>query len=282
VWLNGRIVRAARARLAVTERGFLYGDGLFETVRTYQGRPFLLAAHLARLRRSARFFSLPVAGTARSWTRSIGRLLAANRLTDAAVRLTVTRGTAAGLAPPLRARPTLLLEARPLDADLAAHQAAGVDVCLLPFARGTGPFVAHKTLAYLPAVLGRRHARLRGAHDGLYVTPEGNVTEATTANLFVWYRGRLRTPGTGVLPGVTRDLVITLARRLGLVTEERPVGRPLLATAGEAFLTSSVVEILPVVRVDDHPVGSGVPGPVTRALQDAYRRRVVAAIRRKI
>jgi branched-subunit amino acid aminotransferase/4-amino-4-deoxychorismate lyase len=274
VWLNGRIVDASRALLPITERGFLYGDGLFETVRAYGGRPFLLARHVARLRSGARMLAIPAPGATSYWARAVGRILAANGIADAAVRLTVTRGTAAGLDPPDHPRPTVLVQARGLDPALPAAQTSGINVCLLPFARGSGPFVGLKTLGYLPAVLARRDARRRKAYDGLYVTDDGDVTEATTANFFAWQDNRLRTPGQGILRGITRDLVATLARRVGLRVEEGPIHRTALRGAQEMFLTSSVVEILPVVRVDDRKIGTGAPGPITRLLQEAYRRQV--------
>jgi D-amino acid aminotransferase len=274
VWFNGRIVDAARAVLPITERGFLYGDGLFETVRAYQGRPFLLARHVARLHRSARLLAIPAPARVSYWARAVARVLAANGIDDAALRLTVTRGRAPRLDPPAHPRPTVLVQARRLDAALPLAQARGVGVCLLPFARGSGPFVELKTLDYLPAVLGRRQARRRNAYDGLYVTPDGTITEATTANVFVWLGDRLRTPAQGILRGITRDLVATLARRLGLRVEEKPVPSDALRGAREMFLTSSVVEILPVVRVDGRTIGTGLPGPVTALLQAAYRREV--------
>ena len=280
VWLNGRIVSGARARLPVTERGLLYGDGLFETTRAYQGHAFLLPQHLARLRRSARALGIPVRGSTPYWRGVIGHLLRANRLTDGAVRFTVTRGRAEGLAPSKRPHPTVLIQIREVEPELKAGQVRGVGVCLLPFDRGPAFLAVHKTLAYLPAVLGRREANRQGAEEGLYVTPDGFVTEATTANVFVCCQNRIRTPRSGVLPGITRSLVIELARALGYRVEEQPLPRRLLTTATEIFLTSSVVEVLPVSRINSHHVGTGGPGPVTRALQEAYSARVSRALRK--
>jgi len=280
VWLNGRIVPGGKARVPVAERGLLYGDGLFETTRVYRGHAFLLPRHLARLRRSARTFGIPVPGSDRYWRTVIGRLLATNHLTDAAVRLTVTRGTAEGLVPSKHPRPTVLVQTRPLEPGLEKAQQRGVAVCLLPFDQGPEFLATHKTLAYLPAVLGRREARRQGAHEGLYVTEDGLITEATTANVFVWHQNHLRTPARGVLPGIARSLLIDLARSLGYRVEERPLPRSLLKRATEVFLTSSVVEVLPVSRIGSHPVGTGRPGPVTRTLQEAYRARVARALRK--
>jgi branched-subunit amino acid aminotransferase/4-amino-4-deoxychorismate lyase len=281
VWLNGRIVRAAAARLRVSDRGLLYGDGLFETLRVYSRHPFLLAAHLGRMRRSARRLGIPFPGDAAYWDGVIRRLCAANGLRDAAVRLTITRGVGPGLLPGRGRRPTLLVEARRLDPALSAARARGIAVAVLPFGRGDDFLAAHKTLAYLPAVLGRREAARRGLDDALYLGADGTVTEATTANLFVCHGRRVRTPRAGILPGITRAIVLDLARRLGHVVEERPVPRDLLRSAAEVFLTSSVAEIRPVVRIESRVVGAGVPGPVTRALQAAYRARVLRAIRRR-
>jgi branched-subunit amino acid aminotransferase/4-amino-4-deoxychorismate lyase len=280
VWLNGRIVRGARARLPVTDRGLLYGDGLFETTRVYQGHAFLLPLHLARLRRSARTLGIPVRGSIRYWRGVIGQLLRANRLTDAAVRFTVTRGRAEGLSPSKRPHPTVLIQVREVDPGLKAGQVRGVVACLLPFDRGPAFLAPHKTLAYLPAVLGRREAHRQGAEEGLYVTTDGFVTEAATANVFACCQNRIRTPRSGVLPGITRSLVIELARALGYRVEEQPLPRRLLTAATEIFLTSSIVEVLPVSRIGNRRVGTGIPGPVTRTLQEAYSARVARALRK--
>lgn len=281
VWIDGRFVAGSDARISPADRGFLLGDGLFETMRLYEGEPFLLSWHLERLQRSAGFLEIPFPRRPLSyWRRVIRRLSTVNGLPDAALRLTVSRGVGHGLAPPPASKPTLLLQVRPLEPDLARMRASGVKACIAPFERGVGPFVQHKTLGYLPAVVARTRARRRNAYEALYTTPRGHVTEATTANLFVVHGRRIRTPGDEVLPGTSRRLVIMLCRRLGYAVSERPVTRSHLARASEVFLTSSVVEVLPVVRIEGRVVGNGRPGPVTRALQRAYADRVAKEGRR--
>ena len=284
VWLDGRIVRGAAAVVPIADRGLLYGDGLFETLRVYARQPFRLAAHLARLRRSARTLGMPVPGDDEHWYRAIARVCRANRLVEAAVRLTVTRGSATGLWPTTRTRPRLILQARAIDPALAIARAHGIAVALLPFDRGAGPpygvAYRHKTLAYLPAVLGRRDALRRGFADGLYLDATGAVTEATTANLFLCRGRHLLTPPAGILPGITRGVVLQLARRLGYAVEERPLRRRHLRGASEVFLTSSIAEIVPVVRIETDVIGNGAPGPVTRRLQAAYAACVARATRR--
>src|SRR5437773_2696920 len=220
VWLNGRFLPARDARVSALDRGLLHGDGVYDTWRTYGGLPFATAAHLRRLAGAARALGLPAPGPARGWERRARLLVARAGLADAAVRLTVTRGVAGeGLAPERRARPTLLLSARQLPAHLEPRRREGIPVVLLPFPRDAGaPWGGLKLVGHPSAVVGRVTASRRGAAEGLYVTAAAEVTEATSANVFLVERGALVTPprDAGILPGVTRALVIALARRAGL------------------------------------------------------------------
>ncbi len=272
VWLNGKIVSTASAGVNVLDRGLQYGDGLFETLRVYRGQVFALQEHLARLRASARFLGIPVPRIA--WSRSLNELLKGNRLSgDAWVRIVLTRGSAApGLLPPRKPQPTLLLLAGELDPSLARRARVGVRVELLPFAT-EGPLAGHKTLHYLPAMLAKQLAHRHGAYEGLYVDARGYLSEGATSNLFVVRGQMLLTPPTrGILPGVTRSKVLDLASghpHLGVA--ERNLRVQALLTADEAFLSSSLAEIVPILRVGSHRIGSGKPGTITRALQVAYR-----------
>ena len=284
IWLNGRFLPARDARVSALDRGLLHGDGVYDTWRTYGGLPFATAAHLRRLAGAARALGLPAPGPARGWERRARLLVARAGLADAAVRLTVTRGVAGeGLAPERRARPTLLLSARQLPAHLEPRRREGIPVVLLPFPRDAGaPWGGLKLVGHPSAVVGRVTASRRGAAEGLYVTAAGEVTEATSANVFLVERGALVTPprASGILPGVTRALVIALARRAGLRVREERIAAPRLRRAREIFLTASTIEILPVVRIDGRAVGPGRPGPVTRRLQSAYAAHVAAVLRR--
>ena len=284
IWLNGRFLPARDARVSALDRGLLHGDGVYDTWRTYGGLPFATAAHLRRLAGAARALGLPAPGPARGWERRARLLVARAGLADAAVRLTVTRGVAGeGLAPERRARPTLLLSARQLPAHLEPRRREGIPVVLLPFPRDAGaPWGGLKLVGHPSAVVGRVTASRRGAAEGLYVTAAGEVTEATSANVFLVERGALVTPprASGILPGVTRALVIALARRAGLRVREERIAAPRLRRAREIFLTASTIEILPVVRIDGRAVGPGRPGPVTRRLQSAYAAHVAGVLRR--
>lgn len=281
VWLNGRLVEASRARVPALDRGLLHGDGLYETWRTYGGEPFAVAAHLRRLAAAARRLRLRVPGDADLWTRRSRLLVRRNGLPDAAVRLTITRGNGGeAIVPERRAAPTVLLLARPLPADLARRRRDGVHAVRLPFPRDASAFWGSlKLLGHASAVAGRMVAAARGADEGLYVTAAGEVTEGTTSNVFAVVRGVLLTPplDAGILPGVTRAMVLALARRARLRVREAPLPARGLTSADELFLTASTVEILPVVRLDGRRVGDGRPGPVTRALQARYAAAVARA-----
>ncbi len=272
VWFQGRVVKSTQARVSVFDRGLLYGDGLFETLRSYDGRIFALREHLVRMRRSARALGYRV--PLLDWEAGLTKLLAANRLADASIRITLTRGAAPpGLLPPARCDPSVFAFALPLPSSLVRNQQRGISVISVPFSR-LPAFAAFKLLDYVPALMARREAAKRKAQEALY-TSQGYVQEATTANVF-WVTNRvLKTPPlNGPLPGVTRELVLRLARGLGMAVAESRLAVEELAEVDELFLTSSVVEVLPVVRVDGRRVGEGVPGPFTRALQRAYRQFV--------
>jgi D-amino acid aminotransferase len=281
VWLNGRLLDARDARVSALDRGFLHGDGVYDTWRTYAGRPFALDAHLRRLAAAARRLELPAPGAAATWAARTRRLLRQNALADAAVRLTITRGPdGIGPVPVGRGTPTRLLTVRRLPSTLAAEQARGVAVTLLPFARNAGPNWGDvKLVGHASAVMGKLLAARRGAVEGLYVTPERTVSEGTTTNVFVIERGVLVTPPAdgSILPGVTRDLVLALARRAGIRVREATIPIARLRRADEVFVTASTVELLPVVRIDRTTVADGRPGSRTRALQAAYRATIERA-----
>ena len=275
VHVNGRLWPARRAHVSALDRGLLYGDGLFETVRAYNGRVFALPQHLARLRGSARF--LTMAFPRRPWQQDIDTLLQRNGLrgADAWVRITLTRGAAApGLLPRARMRPTVVISAGRLPSAIATAQRRGVRVSLFPFARH-GFLAEHKVLAYLPAVLGKALAARHGAFEGLFVDGDGRVAEGTTSNVFIRRRRQwLTPPAAGILPGITRRLVIDVATADGLRVQERALTPADVMAADEAFLTSSLIEMVPVTRVDDHEIGDAQIGAATRRLQQLYRQMV--------
>lgn len=281
VFLNGRITDASRATVSVYDRGLLYGDGLFETMRAYKGVAFAIDQHFHRLRTSADIFGLPIPNL--DWPATIAELLKKNGLErqDAWVRLTITRGPAEPrVLPPDLSKPTTIIMVRALDRDIAQHQKHGVKVALLPFSRH-GFIPEHKSLNYLPAVIGKVLASYHGAYEGIFVRSDHVLTEGTTTSVFVVRDGALMTaPEGGILPGVTRSLVIDLAQAAGLRVAEREITTADLRLADEAFLTSSMIELVPIVLVDDAPLGKGTPGPLTVKLQKMYAQAVKDSLKR--
>lgn len=272
VHLNGRIVPENEARISPDDRGFLMGDGVFETLRTYGGHLHAWDEHVERLRRSCATARLPFPDDLRE---KVVALLRANGLADAAVRITLTRGPGGrGASPQGAGPPTVLITAKPIQVPASVYETG---VRLLTCARRRIGAEAldpgMKTTNYLVNVLARIEAEENGADDALFVDADGFVVEATQANLFAIEGDALLTPplSSGCLPGVTRATLLRIAKRSGFTPRETPLRADALAAMDEVFLASSVTELAPVVSVDGARVGEGRPGERTRALHRAYR-----------
>ena len=271
------------ARVSLFDGGYLYGDGLYETLRLYAGRPADLDGHLGRLTRELELLGYAWRPEAAAIRALLGELATRNGLAgqDARARLTVSRGGSPDDPLPLAgfdALPeTISAWVTPIAPEVAAWQRDGIAACVMksPFARGNFPQL--KTLNYLPALMALRFAHAEGCQEALLVDRQGKLLEGTCSNLFVVRDGQLLTPPSrlGLLAGRTRARVLGLAAAAGLRPLESALERRDLLTAPEAFLSGSVKEIVPLVRVDGQPVGEGLPGPVTRDLQKRYRQAVL-------
>ncbi len=274
--IQGRIVPLKDARVPVEDRGFQFGDAVYEVVRTYGGRPFALSMHVARLRRSARAVDLPVPWDDERLTRWIGQLVRRSGFREAKIYVQVTRGAAPRNHPvPAIVRPALVMTVRRLGPPDRALRARGIRAVTMPDSRWARCDI--KTVNLLANVLAREEARRRGADDAVFIR-DGFVAEATAANVFAVVKGRLVTPpeGPSILSGVTRACLIELAREAGIPVAERRVAARDLKRADEIFLTGTTVEVLPVVRLDGRPVGSGKPGPAAARLLREWRGAVLA------
>jgi branched-chain amino acid aminotransferase len=285
VAIDGVLVPRERAVVSVYDRGFLYGDAVFETIRTYGGEPFKLEEHAERLAWSAERIGMTLPLAPSDVVLEIRRNLTEVRAQHPAVgdlvaRIMVTRGEGQfGLDPAGADKPrrvTFIHPYRPLP---ASHQEDGVAVVTRTAYRPSDAAKGAKVGNYLESIVLLRDARAQGAHEAIVVDGQGRVLEGTTSNVFVVKGEELVTPPTTLplLPGITRGLVLEAASEVGLVVAERVLHVPDLLAADEAFITSSIREVLPVTRVDDRPIGSGRPGPKTVALHAAFRRRVATA-----
>lgn len=276
VWLDGALRSLEEARISPFDRGFLYGDGLFETLRAYAGKPFLLEEHLARLEEGAKHLDLPAPSHAEV-RRAVEAVLKANLAPgeDARVRITLTRGAAPGDLWPAQAQPTLLVTAQPVALPPGLHERGAPAIVSAQRVLSGAPRV--KSTSFQAHVLAKGEARRAGAWEALLLNERGEVAEGATSNVFALLDGALVTPpvSAGALPGLTRGVVLRLAQpALCLDAREAPLSVASLADAKEAFLTSSVAEVVPLVRVDGRALGDGFPGPVTRAVMQAYRDEV--------
>jgi branched-chain amino acid aminotransferase len=286
VWVDGRIVGAAEPVLTAFDRGFQLGDGIFETLRVRANHPTELREHVARLGRSAAGlgFALP-ADVEALLARGIAELLDVEGLGgpdgDASIRITVSRGAffGRGLLPPdEHPTPTIVVQAWPVPPTPADHLEVGLHVVASRVRRDPeSPLAALKTTSRADYVVARLEAREAGAADALFLTIDGFLSEATSANLFLVRGDELATPALAcaILPGTTRDWILRWGADVGLGPTEGFLTSRDLHEAGEAFLSSSVAGILPVTRFDGEPIGDGRPGPWTlraRADREAFIR----------
>ena len=271
---HGRLAAADAAHLSGFDRGFQLGDGVFETLRARGGRPIELAEHLARLRRSADGLDIGLPDDVETRLEAaIAALLAADRLDgpdgDASVRITVSRGTSAArrLLPADDVEPTILVQAWAVEPTPGEHLERGLHLIASAVRRDPeNPLAALKTTSRADYVHARLEAKRAGADDSLFLTIDGHLSEATSANVVLVRGPQLETPSLGcaILPGTTRSWILGWAGRVGLEAVEGLLTTRDLAEADEAFVCSSVAGILPVTRFEGRPIGSGRPGPWTR------------------
>jgi branched-chain amino acid aminotransferase len=282
VLIDGRIVPPEAAHVSVFDRGFLYGDSIFESLRTYGGKPFALDAHLARLQRSAERVFIPMPIALPALRDEVLHAVAVQGSPEAYVRLTLTRGIGRtlGLDPELAEQPLRVVLVSALQAPAAELYEQGIRAITYRAERPSdAPGVAAAKIGnYLLAVLAMRAARAAGASEALIEDSHGNILEGATSNVFAVFDGTLCTPPetAAILPGITRAHVLALAEHAGIRVDLCTLGKSRLARADEVFICSSIRELVPVVNIDGRALGLGVPGPVTR---DLLRRFRAAAVR---
>ncbi|TDJ52837.1 MAG: hypothetical protein E2O43_03225 [Nitrospina sp.] len=283
VYLDGKFVPLSQAKVSILDRGFSYGDALFETLRVYSGKIFRLGQHLDRLKRGADLIFMKLPETRERIEDILYETFNRNQGADAVIRMTVTRGQ--GLPGKLwqdDCSPTLLVHVRPYQAPPEEWYQKGVPVSLIPDSAARLGRVSEqiKSANYLSQILARKQADDQQSVEAVMMNERGEVCDGTISNIFLVENGQLSTPAVNgyVLAGVTRQVVLELAGETGVPTLERVVSPDEMVKADEVFLTNTGWEILPVTRIDGETVGSGRPGLLTQTLQQEFRKSVEAEI----
>jgi branched-chain amino acid aminotransferase len=274
VFLNGRFVEDADAKVSIFDGGFLHGAGLFETMRAECGRVFRLEAHLARLSHSAAKLLRPIEREALPSSAVLNELLERNALRQARVRLTLTAGSMLEVVEPGSPEMTVCVTSAPLAQYPPAMYEQGITVVICQYRQSaTDPTVGHKTTAYLPRLLGLREAQAARCLEALWFTHQNYLAEGSISNVFLVKDGILRTPPleTPILPGLVRAAVLDLAAERGIAAQQQALSINDLLDADEVFLTNSVMQVMPVVRVEKHDIAGARVGPLTRKMLEAYR-----------
>ena len=275
IFINDRLVPEAEARISVFDHGLLYGDGVFEGLRSYAGRVFRLDAHLDRLWASARAICLEIPLAKEALAKAVIDTLAANGLEDGYIRLIVTRGAGTlGLDPNRCSNPQVIIIADTISLYPQEFYDQGLRIVTAATQRiqpaALSPRI--KSLNYLNNIMAKLEGLRAGCVEALMLNHKGEVAECTGDNVFVVRSGRLLTPppDAGILEGITRNAVMELAHAAGIDCREATLTRHDLYTADECFLTGTAAEVIPVVDIDGRTIGSGAPGPITSRLKDDF------------
>jgi len=276
IYLNGKYVQEEDAKISVFDHGFLYGDGVFEGIRAYGGKVFKLDEHLIRLYESAKSILLDVPESYQEMRESVLETIRQNKLTDAYIRVVVSRGTGdLGLDPRKCHKATTVIIVSSITLFPAELYEKGLQVITVATRRNVpdafDPQI--KSLNYLNNILVKIEANRAGVLEAIMLNGQGYVAEGTADNIFIFRKGKLLTPPpyVGALCGITREVIIDLALKAGIPLEERPFTRHELYVAEECFMTGTAAEVIPVIEVDGRRIGSGTPGSVTRQLVAAFR-----------
>jgi branched-chain amino acid aminotransferase len=279
IFMNDRLVPEDEARVSVFDHGLLYGDGVFEGLRSYSGRVFRLDAHIDRLWASARAICLEIPMTKEAVAKAVIDTLAANKLTDGYIRLVVTRGAGSlGLDPNRTKNPQVIVIADTISLYPAEFYSKGLKIVTAATQRVQSAALSPriKSLNYLNNIMAKLEGLRAGCVEALMLNHKGEVAECTGDNVFVVRSGKLLTPppDAGILEGITRNAVMELAHAAGIDCREATLTRHDLYTADECFLTGTAAEVIPVVDIDGRGIGAGTPGPITARLTADFHKLV--------
>ncbi|PRS38553.1 MULTISPECIES: branched-chain-amino-acid transaminase [Bacillus] len=280
IFLNDELVKKEDAKISVYDHGFLYGDGVFEGIRVYNGNIFRMKEHLDRLYDSARSIMLNIPYSLEELTEKMIHTVERNGLKDAYIRLVVSRGAGdLGLDPNNCGRANTVIIVEPLAIFPKHLYETGIDIVTVPTRRNRPDVLSPKvkSLNYLNNILVRIEAHMAGVSEALMLNDQGYVAEGSADNVFIYKKGKLYTPPgyIGALEGITRNAIMEIAEDLGYEVKEEPFTRHDVYTAEEVFLTGTAAEVIAVVKVDGRTIGEGKPGVHTNTLLEQFRKRVV-------
>ena len=275
VYIGGKLYDKADAKISVYDHGLLYGDGVFEGIRSYSGRVFRLKEHVDRLYESAQSIYLKIPMAREEMARAIVDTVAVNNLADAYIRVVITRGAGSlGLDPRKTTDPQVIIIADAISLYPPELYKSGLKIVTAGTMRNhpsaLNPRI--KSLNYLNNIMAKVEGTNAGCLEALMLNHKGEVAECTGDNIFVVRKGDLHTPpiDAGILEGITREAVIELAKQVGIAVHERTMDRHDIYTAEECFLTGTAAEVIPVVECDGRAIGTGKPGPVTMDLLERF------------
>jgi len=276
IYIDGKFYDEKKAKISVFDHGLLYGDGIFEGIRAYHGRVFKLKEHIDRLFCSAKAILLTLPLPPVEMMRAVIETCRRNKIRDGYIRLVVTRGVGGlGLSPNKCKRPSVVIIAGKIQLYPREFYESGLTIITVPTTRNLHSALnpAIKSLNYLNNILAKIEANNGGCEEAIMLNAEGFVSECTGDNIFIVKGGRMFTPplSAGALYGITRGVVIELAREASIEVSEPNLTRYDLFNADECFLTGTGAELIPVVKIDGRTVGAGEPGPVTKSLVQKYR-----------
>ena len=279
VYINGKYFDKSEAKVSVYDHGLLYGDGVFEGIRVYEGKVFRLAEHVERLYDSARSIRLEIPMTREQMAHAVNDTVTANTKRNGYIRLLVTRGAGyLGLDPRKATNPQIIIIVDDITLYPPELYENGMEIVTVSTIRNhpnaLNPRI--KSLNYLNNILAQIEAVQAGCFEALMLNHKGEVAECTGDNIFIVKRGVLKTPppDAGILEGVTRGAVLELARAAKIPVQENALTRHDVYTANECFLTGTAAEVVPVVKCDGRAIGTGRPGPITRQLRERFHQLV--------
>ena len=277
-WINNKLVDINKARISIFDRGFMYGDGVFETMRSYRGVVFKIDEHMSRIERSLKMVRIRPQYTKNHLKKAIYELLETNKLKSAYIRLTTTRGEGRfGIEHKDGLRANTVIVAKEFNGYPDRIFKKGIRCHVSNMRQNEySPLSGIKSLNFLNYIMARFEAKDSGSDEAIVLNAKGHVAEAVTSNVFIVKESSIATPSivSGALPGITRSIIIEIAGKLNIKVSEKSISCKELLSAREVFLTNSLAEVLPVIKIDRKKIGRGLPGDITKLLHASYQKEV--------